>query len=326
MNLNTRITEMLGIQYPIIQGAIQWLSRAELVAAVSNAGGLGMISALTFATADELRQEIQKTRTLTAKPFAVNITLIPGIRDVNHEQYIQASIDEGVTIIETSGRNPEPYMKLLKDAGVRVMHRAARIRDARTAERIGVDAVTIVGFEAAGHPGREDVGSLVRIPTVVDAVKIPVIAAGGIADGRGLVAALSLGAEGVLMGTRFLTSQECRLHPKIKQWLISATETDTRLIGRGTAGAARVMTTELARRILEMEKRGATRDEIRPLMSHGRAERAYFSGDIDDSIIYGGQSAGLIHDIISVSQIMQHIISQAELIGELLRYIGIYGD
>jgi len=317
---------MLGIQYPILQGAIQWLSRAELVAAVSNAGGLGIISALTFATTAELRQEIRKTRTLTAKPFAVNITLIPGIRDVNYIEYIKTAIDEGVTIIETSGRNPEPYIKLLKGARVRLMHRAARVKDARTAARVGVDAVTIVGFEAAGHPGMDDVGSLVHIPITVDAIEIPVIAAGGIADGRGLVAALSLGAEGVLMGTRFLTSQECQLHPRIKQWLLQAEETDTRLIGRGTTGAARVMRTEMALRILEMEKRGATPDEIKPLMSHGRAEQAYLSGETDDSIIYGGQSAGLIHEILSVSEIIQQIIGEAELIGRRLGRIGIKGD
>lgn len=199
---------MFGIEYPIIQGALMWLSRAELVAAVSNAGGLGTIAALTFPTANELREEIKRAKSLTDKPFAVNITLLPTIRPISYEEYIDAAIEEGVKIIETVGRSPQPYMKQLKDAGVKVIHKVARVKDAKAAERLGVDAVAIVGFEAAGHPGMDDVTSLVLIPISADAVNIPVIAGGGIGDGRGLVAALALGAEGVLMGTRFMVSKE----------------------------------------------------------------------------------------------------------------------
>ena len=211
----TRITEMFGIEYPIIQGALMWLSRAELVSAVSNAGGLGIMASLTFPTIKELRQEIRKIKSMTDKPFAVNITILPTIRPVNYEEYINAAIEEGVDIIETAGRNPEPYMKELKDAKVKVIHKVSRVRDVKTAERLGVDAVTIVGFEAAGHPGMDEVTSLVLIPLSVDAVKIPVIAGGGIGDARGFVAALALGAEGVLMGTRFMASRECAVHPKL---------------------------------------------------------------------------------------------------------------
>jgi len=319
----TRITRMLGIKYPIIQGPMQWLSRAELVSAVSNAGGLGIISSLIFPTAKELRQEIKKTKGMTDKPFAVNITLMPTARPVNYEEYISAAIEEGVKIIETSGRSPEPYMKLLKDAKAKVVHKAARVRDIRTAERVGVDAVTIDGFSAAGHPGMEDVGSIVLIPAAVDAVKIPVIAAGGIGDARGFVAALSLGAEGVLMGTRFMASQECDLHPKIKEWLLQARETDTLMIERSIKNAARVMKTEFSLSVLEIEGKGATLEELLPLISGERAKRGYISGDVNDAIIACGQVVGLIRDIPSVKEIIEGIISEAKLIGQRLHNMGI---
>ena len=191
----TRVTEMLGIEYPIIAGPMAYVSRAGLVSAVSNAGGLGIIASLTFPTIEELRQEIRKTKSLTDKPFGVNITLLPSARPVNYEDYFKATIEEGVKIVETSGRSPEPYVKLIKDAGAILIHRATRTRDIKTAERVGADMVTILGTEAAGHPGQEEVTSLVRIPIAADEVKVPVIAAGGIADARGFVAALALGAE-----------------------------------------------------------------------------------------------------------------------------------
>ncbi len=314
----TKITEMFGIEYPIIQGAIQWLSRAELVAAVSNAGGLGTIASLTFPTVKGLRQEIRRTKEMTDKPFAVNVTLLPTIRAVNYEEYIEAAIEEGVNIIETSGRSPEPYMKLMKNAGVKVMHRAARVKDARTAERVGVDAVSIVGFEAAGHPGMEDVTSLVRIPMAVDLVKIPVIAAGGIGDARGFMAALALGAEGVLMGTRFVASQECALHSKIKEWLLQAKETDTLMIERSIKNAARVMKTDFSLKVLDMEEKGATLEELLPLISGERGRKSYISGELNDAVIPCGQVVGLISEIPSVREIIERIISEANLIRQRL--------
>ena len=323
MVLKTRITEMLGIKYPIIQGAIQWLSRAELVSAVSNAGGLGVISSLTFPTARELQQEIKKTKSMTDKPFAVNVTMLPTLRPVNYEEYFNAVIEEGVNIIETSGRSPEPYMKLLKDAKVKVMHRATRVRDIRTAERIGVDAVTIVSFEAAGHPGMEDVTSLVRIPIAVDAVKIPVIAAGGIADARGFVAALALGAEGVLMGTRFLASKECNVHPKVKEWLLQLGEADTMMLLRSIKNAARVVKTDYTQRVLEMEEKGATLEKLLPLISGDKQKAAYISGDVSDAVMTVGQVVGLIHEIPSVKEIIEGMIAEAKLIGQRLYNIGI---
>lgn len=319
----TRVTEMFGIEHPIIQGALLWLSRAELVAAVSNAGGLGIIAALTFPTAKELREEIRKTKSMTDKPFAVNITILPTIRPVNYEQYIDAAIDEGVNIIETAGRSPEQYMKRLKDAKVKVMHKVARVKDAKAAERLGVDAVTIVGFEAAGHPGMDNVTSLVLIPIAVDTVKIPVIAGGGIGDARGFVAALALGAEGVLMGTRFMASKECPLHPKIVQWLLQARETDTLIIERSIKNAARVMKTDFSQRVLETEEKGATLEELLPLISGDRSKGSYISGNVNDAVIACGQVVGLIHDIPSVKELIESIINEAELICQRLYKMGI---
>jgi len=320
----TRITEMLEIRYPIIQGPMQWLSRAEMVSAVSNAGGLGIISSLTFPTIEELREEIKKTKTMTDKPFAVNVTLLPTARPVNYEEYFSAAIEEGVNIIETSGRSPEPYMKLLKDAKVKVMHRATRVRDIKTAERVGADAVTIIGFEAAGHPGIEDVTSLVRIPIAVDAVKVPVIAAGGIADARGFIAALALGAEGVLMGTRFLASKECNVHPKIKEWLLQIGEADTMMIQRSIKNPERVVRTDYAQGVLEMEEKGATLEELLPLISGNKQKAAYISGDVSDALITAGQVAGLIHETLSVREIIEGMINEAKLIAQRLQNIGIY--
>ncbi|MBI4186714.1 MAG: nitronate monooxygenase [Chloroflexi bacterium] len=320
----TRVTEMFGIEYPILQGPIQWKARAELASAVSNAGGLGILSALTFPTPDELQQEVRKTRAMTDKPFAVNVTLLPTARPVRYEDYFSAAIEEGVGIIETSGRSPEPYMKLLKDAGVKVIHRATRIRDISTGERVGADAVTIQSFEAGGHPGMEDVASLVRIPLAAETIKVPVIAAGGIADARGFIAALALGAEGVLMGTRFLASQECHLHPKIKEWILSAVETDTLIIERSIKNAARVMKTGFSLKILEMEEKGATLEELLPLISGQRSRQSYTSGDVNDAVISIGQAVGLIHDIPSVKEIIDGIVSDARLIAGRLRNMGIH--
>ena len=321
----TRITEMLGIEYPILAGPMQWLSRAELVSAVSNAGGLGILASLTFPDCDELRQEIKKTKSLTDKPFAVNVTLLPTMRQVNYEDYFNAAIEEGVSIIETSGRSPEPYMQLLKDAKVKVMHRATRTRDIKTAERVGADAVSIVSFEAAGHPGMEDVSSVVRIPIAVDAVEIPVIAAGGIADARGFVAALVLGAEGVLMGTRFMASKECPVHPKIKEWMLELGEADTMMIERSIKNASRVVRTEHSEKILAMEEKGATLEELLPLLSGQRGKNAYATGDTSEATMSVGQVVGLIHDTPSVKEIIDGIISEAKGIIQRLQNMGITG-
>jgi len=297
---------------------MQWLARAELASAVANAGGLGIIAAGSFHTASELRQEIRKMKNLTDKPFAVNFTLMPARRPVVWEEYINAALEEGVGIIETSGRSPEPYMEWLRAAGVMVLHKVARIRDALTAERLGADAVTIVGCEAGGHPGMEDVASLALIPRAVNSLKIPVIAGGGFADGRGLVTALALGAEGVVMGTRFMASQECPVHPKIKELLLKTVETDTMIVERSIQNAARVIRTDFAQKVLAMEEAGATLEELFPMLDGNRVRAAYESGDTNDSMLYCGQSVGLINEILSVKEIIDGIMSEAkEIMGRL---------
>jgi len=312
----TRITKMFGIKYPIIQGAMMWLSRAEMVAAVSNAGGLGIMASLTFPTAKELREEIRKTKSLTDKPFAVNITLLPTIRPRSLEEYIAAAIEEGVTIIETAGRNPRQYMKQLREGGVKIMHKVASVKAARTAEKVGVDAVTIVGFEEGGNPGMDDVTTLVLVPRTVDELSIPVIAGGGIGDGRGFMAALSLGAEGVLMGTRFMLSQECPLHPDIKQRLLEASEKDTLMIMRSIKNPERVVATAFAQRILEMEERGTTLEELLPLIDGLRQKRALDKGAADEAMIPCGQVVGLLSDLPTVKEIIDGIIKEASTIAK----------
>ena len=257
MLFKTRITDLFGIEYPIIQGALGGgLSKAELVSAVSNAGGLGMITSLNYPTIDGLREEIRKTKSMTDKPFAVNVTLLPTMRPVNYEDYFAAAIEEGVRIIETSGRSPEPYMKLLKDAGAKVMHKVGSARHAKSAERIGIDVVNVVSFEAAGHPLPDDVASSVLVPVCVDAVEIPVVVAGGVADARGFVSALAMGAEGVMMGTRFTVSKECSLHINAKEWLLQLNEADTMLIHKAINNTERVVKTDYAQKILELEDKG----------------------------------------------------------------------
>ena len=319
----TRITELFGIKYPIIQGALGGgLSRAELVSAVSNAGGLGTITSLNYETAGELRQEIKKTKSMTDKPFAVNVTLLPTMREVNYEEYFSAAIEEGVSIIETSGRSPEPYMKLLKSAGARVMHKVGSTRHAATAERIGVDAVSIVSFEAAGHPLPDDVASSVLIPACVDEVKIPVITAGGIADARGFVSALALGASGVLLGTRFTISKECSLNDKAKEWLLQLGVADTMLVHKAINNTERVVKTDFAQKVLEMEDKGVPLEEILSMISGDKVRDAYSSGDISDALFTVGQVVGLVHDIPTVKEIIDSIISEASIIIERLHGTG----
>jgi nitronate monooxygenase len=312
MTFRTRITRLLGIEYPIIQGAMHWLSRAELVAAVSEAGGLGILSSLTLPTIEELRQEIRKIQSLTNKPFAVNVTLLPTLRPVDYAGYIRAAIEEGVRIIETAGRNPRGFMPQLKEAGVTIMHKVARLRDAQAAEKVGVNAVTIVGFQEGGNPGMDEVASTILVPLAARSLDIPVIAAGGFVDGRGLVAALSLGAEGVMMGTRFMVSRECPLHQDIKERLVQATEKDTVLVMRSIGNPERVLDTEFARHILEIEARGTNIEELAPLVSGLRQKKVLDTGNIEEALLPCGQSIGLINDIPPAGEIVTAAAAEAD--------------
>jgi len=307
----TRITELFGIECPIIQGGMLWVSTSELVAAVSNAGGLGVLSALTFSP-DELKLEIRKTRELTNNPFGVNLSILPTLREINYEEYIDVILSEGVKIIETAGRNPEPYMNRLKLNGAKVIHKCTAVRFARTAERVGCDAVTIVGFECAGHPGEEDITSLILIPLAVDALSIPVVASGGFGDARGFVAALALGAEGVNMGTRMLATQEAPVHPKVKEWLIQSSERDTMLIMRSLRNTERILRNTVGEKVAEMEEKGATVEELAPLITGQGIKAVFQTGNLDQGTVPCGQAVGLIRDIPTVKELIKTIIREAE--------------
>ena len=313
----TRITELLGIEYPIVQGGMVHLSRAELAAAVSNAGGLGIITSADHATKEGLRDELRRTKSLTDKPFGVNINLSPAARPVDTEEYINVVIEEGVRIVETSGRSPEPYMKQFKQGNVIVIHKApGGVRFAETAELVGCDAVSIIGYECGGHPGPDDTGSLVLVPATVAAVKIPVIAGGGFADAGGFVAALALGADGVLMGTRFMATRECPAHPKYKEWLLNSRETDTLITQRSIRAPSRNLRNGPALKVQEMESRGATLEELLTVTSGQNSTRAYFDGELEAGLVECGQVVGLIHDIPTVKEVIDGIITGAREIIE----------
>lgn len=316
---NTRVTELVGIEVPIIGGALQWLSRAGLAAAVSNAGGLGVLASANFASPEDLRKEIRLTRELTDKPFAVNINLFPTMRPYSVEEMIDVAQEEGVRILETSGRSPGPYMERLKQGGTLIMHKCARVRDAIKAEGLGVDIVTIVGFECGGHPSSEEVSTMVLIPRTVDSVKIPVIAGGGIADGRGLVAALALGAEGVVMGTRLLATTECPIHEAFKRAIVQAEVSSTVLLLRSKGTPLRAMKNKAAEEIIQMEARGVSLEELLPKLSGMRGKGAYEGGDVNGGIFPCGQAAGLIRDVIPVKDLFQSILDEASGIVKRLK-------
>lgn len=306
-----RLTALLDIEYPIIQGGMQWISRAELVAAVSSAGGLGILSALTFPSSAELAAEIRRTRSMTSKPFGVNLTLLPTMRPLDIDSYIDVIIDEGIKIVETAGRNPEPYMDKLKAANVVVIHKCVAVRFAKTAERIGCDVISIDGMECAGHPGEEDLSSLILVPLTADAVEVPVVASGGFGDARGFVAALALGADGINMGTRFLATKEAPVHPKVKDWFVQSSECDTVLVQRSLKNSHRVLSNAMAKQVLNMESRSAGLDELRHLISGQRGKHLLETGELDYGLQACGQVVGLINDVPSVKDVIDSIIDGA---------------
>lgn len=311
----TRLTELLGTKYPIIQGGLQWLATAQLASAVSEAGGLGIISSLSFPDKEALRKEIHRMKEMTQKPFGVNLSMLPELTKGDRtEEILEIILEEKVPVVETSGRSPEPFIQKLKKEGIKLIHKVPSVRFGKKAELIGADAVTIVGFECGGHPGMDDVTSLVLIPIVASSVRIPIIAGGGIADARGFLAALALGAEGVVMGTRFVATQECPAHPRIKEWFIKARETDTMIIQRSIRNAARVIKNKAAEKTLTMEQKGASLEELLTIISGQMGQKALQEGDIEEAIIACGQCVGLIHEIKSVKEVIEEIIQGAQSI------------
>jgi NAD(P)H-dependent flavin oxidoreductase YrpB (nitropropane dioxygenase family) len=320
LRLTTRLTEILGIEHPIVQGGMQWVARAELAAAVSNAGGLGILSALTQPTPDALVDEISRCRGLTDRPFGVNLTILPSITPRPYAAYRDAIIESGVTIVETAGANPSEHMPFFKAAGVRVIHKCTSVRHAKRAEVLGVDVVSIDGFECAGHPGEDDVPGLVLFPIVAAALSIPVIASGGIADSRGLVAALALGAEGVNMGTRFLCTRESPVHDSVKQRIVDMSERDTDLIFRPLSNTARVASNAISREVVSILDRGGDFADVRDLVAGARGRVVYESGDLDHGIWASGLGQGLIHDVPTVDDLIGRMIAEAiDLIDGRLR-------
>jgi nitronate monooxygenase len=312
--LKTRFTETFGIEHPIVQGGMQWVGRAPLVAAVANAGALGFLTGLTQPTPEDLVKEIARTRELTDKPFGVNLTFLPSINPPPYAEYRQAIIESGVKIVETAGNNPIEHLPSLKEAGVKVIHKATTVRHAVKAQAIGVDAVSIDGFECAGHPGEDDVPGLILIPAAADQVDIPLIASGGIGDARGLVAALALGAEAVNMGTRFLCTVESPIHDAIKRQIVQNSERDTDLIFRTLHNTARVARNAVSQEVLEIERRGGTFDEVRELVAGARGRLVYEEGDPDLGIWSAGQVQGLIHDIPTCAELVERMVAEAEAI------------
>ena len=312
--MRTKITEVLGIRYPITQGGMQWVGRAELAAAVSNAGALGTITALTQPTPDDLFLEIKKLKELTDQPFAVNLTFLPTLKPIPYQDYLAVIIDSGVKIVETAGNNPVQYMPSLKAAGIKVIHKCTSVRHALKAESIGVDIVSIDGFECAGHIGEDDIPALILIPAAVRRLKIPVIASGGFSDGKGLVAALALGAEGINMGTRFMCTKESMIHENVKNAIVAGAETDTCLILRSLKNSSRVAKTELARSVIAMEKDGAGIDQLAPKVAGAKGRGVYEEGNVEGGIWTVGMVQGLIEDIPSCQELIGSIISEAESI------------
>lgn len=311
--MQTRVTEMLGIQHPIIQGGMQWVGLAELASAVSNAGGLGILTALTQATPEDLKNEIAKCRDMTDKPFAVNLTILPTIKPVPYEEYVDAIISSGIKIVETAGRNPEPFLPGFKAAGIKVIHKCTSIRHSLKAEKIGCDMVSVDGFECAGHPGEDDVTNLILLPLAAQRLKIPFIASGGFGDGRGLAAALAMGADGINMGTRFMVTKEAPIHENVKQRMVDASELDTELLYRTLNNTARVFKNSIAEQVVEIESRPGTKFEDISALVQGVKGRALFeSGELESGIWSAGMVVGLIHDIPSCEELLERMVTEAE--------------
>ena len=312
--MKTRITELLGIEHPIIQGGMHYVGFAKLAAAVSNAGGLGIITALTLGTPELLAKEIALCREMTNKPFGVNLTFLPAFSEPPYPEYIRAIIEGGVKVVETAGRNPQAYMPYLKQAGIKVIHKCTSVRHSLKAQAIGCDAVSVDGFECGGHPGEDDVTNFILLPRAADELKIPFVASGGMADGRSLVAALALGAEGINMGTRFIATKEAPVHDNVKNAFVAASELDTRLVMRKLHNTERVMMNSGVERLLEIEKQKGDALTIADVYEQvaGVYPKIMRDGEMEAGAWSCGMVAGLIHDIPSVKELIDRIMSQAD--------------
>jgi len=310
--IKTRFTEAFGIERPIVQGGMQWVGRAELTSAVANAGALGFLTALTQPTPEALSKEIARCRDMTDKPFGVNLTILPAINPPPYAEYRRAIIESGIKIVETAGYKPQEHVDDFKANGVKVIHKCTSVRHGVSSVRYGVDAISIDGFECAGHPGEDDVGGLILIPCAADKIKIPMIASGGFGDARGLVAALALGADGVNMGTRFCATKEAPLHENFKQQMVENDERATDLIFRTMHNTARVAKNKISQEVVALERGGAKFEEVRHLVAGVRGREGLENGDLDAGIWSAGQVQGLIHDIPSVKDLVDRIIAEAE--------------
>lgn len=312
--MKTRITELLGIEHPIIQGGMHHVGLAEMAAAVSNAGGLGIITGLTQGTPEKLAAEIARCKTMTDKPFGVNITFLPSMTPPDYPGLIQAVIDGGVNIVETAGNNPAPYMPALKEAGIKVIHKCTAVRHALKAEKVGCDAVSVDGFECGGHPGEDDIPNFILLPRAADELTIPFVSSGGMADARSLVASLAMGADGMNMGTRFIATKEAPVHENVKAAILAASELDTRLVMRPLRNTERVLNNSAVERLLKKEKAlGADIkiDDILPEVA-GVYPKIMKEGDMDAGAWSCGMVAGLINDVPSVQELMDRIMSEAD--------------
>ena len=310
--IKTRFTEMFGVEHPIAQGGMQWVGTAELVSAVANAGALGFLTALTQPTPEALAKEIARCRTMTDKPFGVNLTSLPTINPPPYAEYRAAIIESGVKAVETAGYKPEEHVTEFRKHGIKVIHKCTAVRHALSAERMGVDAISIDGFECAGHPGEDDIPGLILIPVAADKIKIPMLASGGFADGRGLVAALALGADGVNMGTRFCATKEAPLHENFKQAMVANDERATDLIFRSFRNTARVARNAISQQVVELERGGAKFEDVSHLVKGTRGREGLDTGDTDMGIWSAGMVQGLIHDVPSVKELIERVIHEAE--------------
>lgn len=316
--MKTRITELFGIQHPIIQGGMHYVGFAELAAAVSNAGGLGIITGLTQDSPEKLAAEIARCREMTDKPFGVNLTFLPAFAAPDYPGYIDAIIDGGIKIVETAGRNPQEYLPKLKDAGIKIIHKCTSVRHSLKAQKIGCDAVSVDGFECGGHPGEDDIPNMILLPRAADELEIPFVASGGMADARSLVASLAMGAEGMNMGTRFIATKEAPVHENVKRAIVAASELDTRLVMRPLRNTERVMNNAAVERILEKERTLGKDLQIQDIIQEvaGVYPTIMLEGDMDAGAWSCGMVAGLINDIPTCQELIDRIMSGAE---ELIR-------